>query len=207
MSTTHQRQKCTHGAVALAWMCSQVGCIGGSHSTRRRRATACSSGPVNEDDCVTSVHDADLVIPSHASARYVEYRSCRCSINLHSRQRPSASRRTRCPKIHGNGTLLPPSAARASSMTPTGGGEGRAHRDDAGKSGSRGLKARTFKKKLKARGRAWLDELQSMLWSIRTTATKPTGETPFFLVYGAEAVLPHEVRHRSAWVFAFDEAR
>ena len=44
-----------------------------------------------------------------------------------------------------------------------------------------------------------------MLWSIRTTATKPTGETPFFLVHGAEAVVPHEVRHRSAQVLAFDE--
>ena len=44
-----------------------------------------------------------------------------------------------------------------------------------------------------------------MLWSIRTTATKPTGETTFFLVYGAEAVLPHEVRCRSARVLAFDE--
>ena len=46
-----------------------------------------------------------------------------------------------------------------------------------------------------------------MLWSIRTTATKPTGETPFFLVYGAEAVLPHEVRCCSARVLAFDEAQ
>ena len=46
-----------------------------------------------------------------------------------------------------------------------------------------------------------------MLWSIRTTATKPTGETPFFLVCGAEAVLPHEVRHRSARVLAFDETQ
>ena len=46
-----------------------------------------------------------------------------------------------------------------------------------------------------------------MLWSICTTATKSTGETPFFLVYGAEAVLPHEVRHRSARVLAFDEAQ
>ena len=46
-----------------------------------------------------------------------------------------------------------------------------------------------------------------MLWSIRTTATKPTGETPFFLVYGGEAVLPHEVRCRSARVLAFDEAQ
>ena len=34
-----------------------------------------------------------------------------------------------------------------------------------------------------------------------------TGETPFFLVYGAEVVLPHEVRHRSVRVLAFDEAR
>ena len=71
----------------------------------------------------------------------------------------------------------------------------------------RGLKTRTFKKKLEACGRGWHDELQSVLWSIRTTATKPTGETPFFLVYGAEAVLPHEVRHRSARVMAFDETQ
>ena len=46
-----------------------------------------------------------------------------------------------------------------------------------------------------------------MLWSICTTTTKPTGETPFFLVYGAEAVLPHEVKYRSARVLAFDEAQ
>ena len=71
----------------------------------------------------------------------------------------------------------------------------------------RGLKTRTFKKKLEACGRGWYDELQSVLWSIRTTATKPTGETPFFLVYGAEAVLPHKVRRLSARVLAFDEAR
>ena len=71
----------------------------------------------------------------------------------------------------------------------------------------RGLKARTFKKKLEACGMGWYDELQSMLWSIRTTATKPTGETPFFLVYGEEAVLPHEVRRRSARVLVFDKTQ
>ena len=71
----------------------------------------------------------------------------------------------------------------------------------------RGLKTRTFKKKLEAYGRGWYDELQSVLWSIRTTATKPTGETPFFLVYRAEAVLPHKVRHRSTRVLAFNEAQ
>ena len=46
-----------------------------------------------------------------------------------------------------------------------------------------------------------------MLWSICTTTTRPTGETPFFLVYGAEAVLPHEVKHFSARVLAFDETQ
>ena len=46
-----------------------------------------------------------------------------------------------------------------------------------------------------------------MLWSIHTTTNKSTSETPFFLVYGAEAVLPHEARHRSARVLAFDETQ
>jgi hypothetical protein len=50
-----------------------------------------------------------------------------------------------------------------------------------------------------------LDNLQSILWSIRTTATKPTGETPFFLVYGAEAVLPTDVKFESPRVLAFNE--
>ena len=71
----------------------------------------------------------------------------------------------------------------------------------------RGLKTRTLKKKLEACDRGWHNELQSVLWSIRTTATKPTGETPFFLVYRAEAVLPHEVKHRSVRVLAFDETQ
>ena len=52
----------------------------------------------------------------------------------------------------------------------------------------KGLKTRTFNKKLEACGRGWYDKLQSVLWSIRTTATKSTGETPFFLVYEAEAI-------------------
>lgn len=46
-----------------------------------------------------------------------------------------------------------------------------------------------------------------MLWSIRTTATKSTVKTPLFLVYGAEVVLPHEVRRRSTQVLVFDEAQ
>ena len=35
--------------------------------------------------------------------------------------------------------------------------------------------------------------------------TKPTSETPFFLVYGVEAVLRIELKHGSPWVLAFNE--
>ena len=48
--------------------------------------------------------------------------------------------------------------------------------------------------KLKKHGKKWIDELPSVLWSIRTTATKPSGEMSFSLVYGAEAVLPAELK-------------
>jgi ribonuclease HI/transposase InsO family protein len=69
----------------------------------------------------------------------------------------------------------------------------------------KGLKTRSFNANLEACGKKWLDNLQSILWSIRTTATKPTGETPFFLVYGAEVVLPTDVKFGSPRVLAFNE--
>ena len=45
-----------------------------------------------------------------------------------------------------------------------------------------------------------------MLWSIRTTPNRSTGYTPFFLVYGAEAVLPSDIYHDSPRVAAYVEA-
>ena len=39
----------------------------------------------------------------------------------------------------------------------------------------------------------WPDELPNVLWAYRTTARTPTGETPFRLTYGADAVIPAEV--------------
>ena len=33
-----------------------------------------------------------------------------------------------------------------------------------------------------------------MLWSLRTTPNRSTGFTPFFLVYGAEAILPTNIQ-------------
>jgi hypothetical protein len=35
------------------------------------------------------------------------------------------------------------------------------------------------------------------VWSLRTTPSRTTGFTPFFLVYGAEAVLPTDLEYRS----------
>jgi hypothetical protein len=52
-----------------------------------------------------------------------------------------------------------------------------------------GLKPRIFNR-LNKSGRKWLQELPSVIWSLRTTLTRATGFTPFFLVYGAEAVPP-----------------
>jgi hypothetical protein len=52
----------------------------------------------------------------------------------------------------------------------------------------------------------WEEELPAVLWSIRTTPNKSTGYTPFFQVYGAEAVLPSDIRHDSPRVAAYVEA-
>jgi ribonuclease HI len=39
----------------------------------------------------------------------------------------------------------------------------------------------------------WPEELPNILWAYRTTARTPTGETPFRLTYGTEAVIPVEI--------------
>jgi hypothetical protein len=51
----------------------------------------------------------------------------------------------------------------------------------------------------------WVDELPSVLWSLRTTPNAATQETPFFLVHGAEAVLPVEITHEAPRIAAYDE--
>ena len=68
----------------------------------------------------------------------------------------------------------------------------------------RGLRTRTFDKLHKC-GRRWIDELPAVLWSIRTTLNRATGQTPFSVVYGAEAVLPTELIYGSPRVLASDE--
>jgi hypothetical protein len=67
----------------------------------------------------------------------------------------------------------------------------------------RGLKIRTYSD-LEKHGTKWVDQLPSVLWGNRTTPSQATGETPFFLVYGAEACLPPEITMGSLRVQAFD---
>ena len=68
----------------------------------------------------------------------------------------------------------------------------------------RGLKTRTFDT-LQKHGRRWIEELPVVLWSLRTTPNRATGQTPFSLVYGAEAVIPTELIYGSPRVLAYDE--
>ena len=51
----------------------------------------------------------------------------------------------------------------------------------------------------------WLDELPAVVWSLRTTPNRSTGYTPFFLVYGAEAVLPTDIEHDAPRVALYTE--
>ena len=45
----------------------------------------------------------------------------------------------------------------------------------------RGLRTKSFDR-LRKSGRRWIDELPAVLWSIRTTPNRATGQTPFALV-------------------------
>jgi len=44
---------------------------------------------------------------------------------------------------------------------------------------------------------AWIDELPAVLFSLRTTPNRSTGFTPFFLVYGSEAIIPSDIEFDS----------
>ncbi|XP_071709187.1 uncharacterized protein [Rutidosis leptorrhynchoides] len=50
-----------------------------------------------------------------------------------------------------------------------------------------------IKARLGMKHSGWVDELPKVLWAHRTTHKNSTGETPFSLVYGSEAVIPAEI--------------
>ena len=51
----------------------------------------------------------------------------------------------------------------------------------------------------------WPDELPGILWAYRTTVRTPTGETPFKLAYGSEAVIPTEVHMANHRVMMYQD--
>ncbi|KAL0408051.1 UNVERIFIED_CONTAM: hypothetical protein Sradi_1739500 [Sesamum radiatum] len=62
-----------------------------------------------------------------------------------------------------------------------------------------------IKRRLERVGGNWAEELTSVLWAYRTTPRGSTGETPFSLVYGTEAIIPAELGIPSHRVMNFSE--
>jgi hypothetical protein len=62
----------------------------------------------------------------------------------------------------------------------------------------------TLKKKLDRRKGLWVEYVPEFLWSYRTIARTPTGETPFSLAYETEAVIPVEIGSPSHRVLHYD---
>jgi hypothetical protein len=67
-----------------------------------------------------------------------------------------------------------------------------------------GLKPRIYND-LNKFGKRWMKELPSVVWSLRTTASRATGFSPFFLVYGAEAILPTDLEYGSPRTKAYND--
>jgi hypothetical protein len=55
------------------------------------------------------------------------------------------------------------------------------------------------------KGGRWIKEIPNALWGLHTQPTKPTGQSPYFLVYGSEAILPADVMRESPAVEQYDE--
>jgi len=67
-----------------------------------------------------------------------------------------------------------------------------------------GLKPRIYNR-LKKFGKKWVEELSLVLWSLRTTLSRATKYTPFFMVYGSKAVLPIDLEYGSPRLKAYNE--
>jgi hypothetical protein len=67
-----------------------------------------------------------------------------------------------------------------------------------------GLKPRIYND-LNKFSKRWMKELPSVVWSLRTTPSRATGFSPFFLVYGAEAILPTDLEYGSPRIKAYDD--
>jgi hypothetical protein len=67
-----------------------------------------------------------------------------------------------------------------------------------------GIKPRIFNKLSKFGGR-WVTKLSTVLWSLGTTPSWATSYMPFFMVYGAKAVLPTDLDYEALKIMAYKE--
>jgi transposase InsO family protein len=67
-----------------------------------------------------------------------------------------------------------------------------------------GLKPRIYND-LNKFGKRWIKELPSVVWSLRMMPSRATGFSPFFLVYGAEAILPTDLEYCSPRTKAYND--
>jgi hypothetical protein len=67
-----------------------------------------------------------------------------------------------------------------------------------------GLKKRLYDKKTKKGGK-WIDEISLVVWGLGTQPSKATGQSPFFLIYGSEAILPVDVMWKCPRLEMFEE--
>ena len=68
------------------------------------------------------------------------------------------------------------------------------------------LKKRLYQKEEKHPSR-WLKELPAVVWGLRNQASRSTGVSPYFLVYGSEAILPANIALRSPRVEHYNEEK
>jgi transposase InsO family protein len=54
-------------------------------------------------------------------------------------------------------------------------------------------------------GKRWIEELPSVVWSLRMMPSQATGFSPFFLVYGAEVILPMDLEYGSPRTKAYND--
>ena len=66
------------------------------------------------------------------------------------------------------------------------------------------LKKRLYQKEEEHLG-IWLKELPAIVWGLCTEASRSTSVTPYFLVYGSEAILPADIAFRAPRVENYDE--
>jgi transposase InsO family protein len=67
-----------------------------------------------------------------------------------------------------------------------------------------GLKLRLYEE-LEDYGSKWIEELPKVVWGLRTQVSRATGYSPFFLVYGSEAVLPIDLIWTSPKIEQYEE--